>query len=149
GPENSYGITLRATAERADDNLTGPRLPGVTVWAMSGGAALRQPWIQSPGWRIWEYLPGLRQQATAFPVIAFPEPERIWLAPSVATALGVQRGDRLTLQISKSTDIPRESLLGRRGPDDTTQRITATVFHIAADDFPPNDFSLAPGIQRP
>ena len=72
-----------------------------------------------------------------------------WIGTADARYLGVQIGDSISLRVSKTADIPRESLLGRRSGAETAVVIPATVGGILDDDAPIADFSLAPGTEHP
>lgn len=52
-----------------------------------------------------------------------------WLAPTVAEALGVVAGDRLTLRLPKPADVPREASLGKKDAPliDWTLRVAAVL----------------------
>jgi ABC-type lipoprotein release transport system permease subunit len=151
------GIALHATAERESDDPTQQRSTGVSVWAVQGvfsNAFSNNVVIQnpvSPGWRIWQYLPGLRQYYTQFVTQTIvPVEEQVSLSPNVALALDVKKlDDKINLRLVKQSNIPRESALGRRSADETAQRITAAVRGILPNGAPASDFSLAPGIQQP
>jgi ABC-type lipoprotein release transport system permease subunit len=152
------GITLRAMVERPGaDGTAGPQISGVTVWAA------RDAWVSDPplrdlssqlDWWIWKHLPGLRRRPQSPPsvwVMPLVKEGEVFLAPSVARRLGVNEHDSIAIRVPKFTNIPRESLLGRRGTEDTAQRLTITVGGIftLTDDDPATDLSLAPGIQQP
>jgi len=56
----------------------------------------------------------------------------------------------MTLRVPRTSNVPRESLLGRRGDDDSSLLLTAKVAGVLPADDPDAEFSpLAPGIQKP
>jgi ABC-type lipoprotein release transport system permease subunit len=153
------GITLRATAEREGGDPSERRSVGVTVWAVPGVFSdaftftyeAQGGTMLNPGWRIWQYLPHLHKFATRRENVNFqPAPEKIVLSRSVADALGVKKfDDKVTLRFVKQSAVPRESVLGRRGSEETAQRAMLSVSAILSAGENANDFSLTPGIQRP
>jgi putative ABC transport system permease protein len=147
------GVTLRGTAGLAGQDDGGRLVGGVTVWATRIDLCSRsldpQP-KYDPGWRVWQYLPAFRPTFSRQEVAPYDiAPGKAWLAPAVAEALGVKTGDAVTLRVTKPSAIPNESLLGRRGLDDTGQTVTATVDGIVSDEDPAADFSLAPAVRPP
>jgi ABC-type antimicrobial peptide transport system permease subunit len=70
------------------------------------------------------------------------------VSPRVAAKLGVVSGDRVRIGIEKFSAVPRGSLLGRRGAEDTTQSLTFYV-DVLSPDTPGKDFALVPGPQLP
>lgn len=55
------------------------------------------------------------------------------LNASLARAMRVKVGDRITINVAKSDSIPRESLLGKRKAEDVLQPLTVTVREILPD----------------
>src|SRR5262249_47442350 len=58
-------------------------------------------------------------------------------------------GDRISLHLQKATDIPRESLLGRRGFGEVLDTFTLPVRAILPDDSPGARFNLNPSPETP
>ncbi len=75
--------------------------------------------------------------------------ETVVLSRPLAETLDVEVGDRLSLNVGRTSAIPRSSLLGRRDLSDTTSRITVEVGAILPADHPANDFSLFPNPRTP
>jgi ABC-type antimicrobial peptide transport system permease subunit len=65
----------------------------------------------------------------------------------LATELGVEPNDTVTLQLQKASAVPRESLLGRR--DDVVESLTLRVAQVLADSDPANQFNLHPSPAAP
>lgn len=71
------------------------------------------------------------------------------LNATLARELGANLGDRVSLHLQKASDIPRESLLGRRGAGDVLETLTLPVHAILADNSPGARFSLNPSPDAP
>lgn len=75
------------------------------------------------------------------------EPEAV-INAALARQLNLKAGDKFDLRVQKSDNIPRESLLGRRGIDDVLQSMALRVRLILPDDGPADEslarFSLKP-----
>ena len=112
-------IMLQATARRQDD-IRGVR--GVTVLGVDE--------------RFWQGFGDSRH------------PEKgLWLTRTVAEALNVKEGDKVSLVLQKPSEIPRESLLGKR--DDLVQTWTLPVERVLTDADAVDHFSLRPGLDAP
>ncbi len=116
-------IILPATIERGGGADSPRRIPGATIWGI--GADFHFAGVPSAG------VP----------------PSEAWLAQSAARVLGVSAGDSIEIVVPRSTDVPRESLLGRRGASETTQRLVVPVGRIIAPDDVLNDLALRPAIE--
>jgi len=68
----------------------------------------------------------------------------IVLGYRVADRLGVKRGDRVRIGLQKFSDLPRGTLLAKRGRGDVTAGITLTVAAILSPECQANDFNLTP-----
>jgi ABC-type antimicrobial peptide transport system permease subunit len=71
------------------------------------------------------------------------------LNATLARDLGINVGDRIALHLQKASDVPRESLLGRRGAGDVLDTLQLTVHAIISDDSPMAEFSLSPSPDAP
>jgi ABC-type lipoprotein release transport system permease subunit len=71
------------------------------------------------------------------------------LSHPLAEALGVKVGDRIYVNVQRASNLPRSSVLGRRGTEDATSRLELTVIRVLALDDPANDFSLSPSPTTP
>jgi ABC-type antimicrobial peptide transport system permease subunit len=139
GDKVDPGITLRATIEPAvDSESIGRRVNGVTVWATPHNLLFR-PISRDPP----------KRHGLIFFMPRRIDPGEVWLVPKLFESLAVPPHGKIVLRVSTPTVVPRESLLGRRGAEDTSQPLTLTVAGILAEDDPAADFSLAPGIQQP
>ncbi len=74
--------------------------------------------------------------------------EAIFLNATLARALGVTDGDPVTLHLQQQHNIPRETLLGRRGSDDVEQRLPLPA-RVLPDDAPGSRLALVPGPEAP
>jgi ABC-type lipoprotein release transport system permease subunit len=68
---------------------------------------------------------------------------------ALARELGVSMYDRFSLHLQKATDIPRETLLGRREAGEVLDTLTVFVRQILPDNFPGAQFSLNPSPEAP
>ncbi len=99
--------------------------------------------ISAPAWRPWHVIPGMKPPI--FISKLHPPPDRgAELSPTAAAQLGVQRGDILRIQVPKGSDVPRESLLGRRNLEDATQSFDAPFTGLL--NKAEADFTLQPGV---
>lgn len=78
-----------------------------------------------------------------------PAGETAVLSAAAAEHLGVGVGGTVNLGVEKMTSIPRSSVLGRRGLDDTTETFRVAVGSVLPADAPANDFSLLPNPTSP
>jgi putative ABC transport system permease protein len=62
------------------------------------------------------------------------EAAEVVLNETLANALGVKKGDTVTLHLQKADEIPRESLLGKRKAKDVMQALEVKVRQILPDD---------------
>jgi ABC-type antimicrobial peptide transport system permease subunit len=78
------------------------------------------------------------------------EPTTACLNAALARALHLETGGgAITLHLPKSSDLPRESLLGRRGASDAIADISLNVTGILDAHHPGANFSLEPGADPP
>ena len=112
-------ILLQATARRQDE-VRGVR--GVTVLGVED--------------RFWQGFGEARHPGKG-----------VWLTHTVAEALHVKEGDSISLLLQKPSEIPRESLLGKR--NDLVQAWTLPVERVLTDTDAVNPFSLRPGLDAP
>jgi ABC-type antimicrobial peptide transport system permease subunit len=68
---------------------------------------------------------------------------------TLARELGVVAGDKIILHFQKATDVPRETLLGRRDAGDVLDSMTLEVRLVLSDDYPGAGFSLNPTPETP
>jgi ABC-type antimicrobial peptide transport system permease subunit len=78
-----------------------------------------------------------------------PNQSGIILNETLARELDVKVGDRVSLYLQKASDIPRETLLGRRGAGDVLDKLTLTVRLILPEDHAGARFSLNPSPESP
>ncbi len=71
------------------------------------------------------------------------------LNATLANELGVKEGDKVSLWLQKASEVPRESLLGRRKASDVLDRLTLTVRAVLPDDAPGARFGLTPTPEAP
>jgi ABC-type antimicrobial peptide transport system permease subunit len=71
------------------------------------------------------------------------------LNESLARELGVAVGDRISLHLQKASDVPRESLLGRRGAGDVLETLSLRVKAVLPDTKPGARFSLNTSPESP
>ncbi len=93
--------------------------------------------------RFLDLFPGaggepLRQAAEARPGFALRRPEGSLFPPvalnaSLAAELGAVPGDEVLVSFQRPGEIPRDSLLGRRDPEDVTGRARLTVAAVVPD----------------
>jgi len=78
------------------------------------------------------------------------EPTTAYLNAALAHALHMDSsGGKITLHLTKMSDLPRESLLGRRGAGDVIADVTLDVAGILDAHHPGANFSLQPGADPP
>jgi ABC-type antimicrobial peptide transport system permease subunit len=77
------------------------------------------------------------------------EESGVVLNATLARHLGANVGDSVALHLQKATDVPRESLLGRRGAGDVLDTLRLTVHAIVSDDSAMSRFSLNPSPEVP
>src|SRR5262249_37246994 len=104
-----------------------------------------------PSWRIWELLPAFRPKFRHAVAMSFPYPSGSGarLPVSLATKLALSTQEHVSLRVSKASEIPRESLLGRRGTAEATNLLDVQVQRVFPDDQPAAQFNLAPGLANP
>jgi ABC-type antimicrobial peptide transport system permease subunit len=71
------------------------------------------------------------------------------LNTTLASQLGVAVGDLIVLHLQTASDVPRETLLGRKESSDVLDRITLTVADVLAADSPTDRFNLHPSPEEP
>ena len=71
-------------------------------------------------------------------------PAEVNLNIELARALNVKPGDKITLNVHKADDIPRETLLGKRKAEDVVEPLTLTVKSILPAGATMANFSLKP-----
>jgi ABC-type antimicrobial peptide transport system permease subunit len=71
------------------------------------------------------------------------------LSTTLSRELNANVGDRVSLHMQKASDIPRESLLGRRGAGEVLDTLTLPVRAVLPDDSPGARFSLNPSPEAP
>ncbi len=85
-----------------------------------------------------------------FPDRDFPDKGNIaWLNSTVARELKVTKGDRIVLHLQKPSDVPRESLLGRRNGEELVNDVTLDVVDVLSPNDPADPFSLQPSLDAP
>lgn len=145
------GITLRANLQGRD----GKQISPATVWATQKDFARRTVETQP---RV-DLLTRLVMLFTGGPgrvhlIFEQPFPRRIeagqvWMAERTAATLGVRIGDAVQLQVARRSEVPRESLLGRKSGSDSLLTLPAVFGGILANDDPMADFSIVPGTTEP
>lgn len=158
-PKNNYpmadsverAITLPATLK----NGAGGQVSPAVVWAARDDLA-RRTIDTSPRDSTWNrFVARLTgQQVSAILGWEQPFPRRIeagqaWIGERTANALGVKLGDAIQILVPKGSDVPRESLLGRREGGDSRLALKAIVGGILPKDDPVGDFSVTPGTSDP
>jgi ABC-type antimicrobial peptide transport system permease subunit len=63
---------------------------------------------------------------------------------TLATELGVKVGDKIALNVQKASNVPRETLLGRRGTESVVSRLIVSVVAVLSDDAPYGRFNIHP-----
>ncbi len=76
-----------------------------------------------------------------------PKENEVFLSSRLADKLEVQAGDELTLLVELPSDVPRDTLLGKR--DESSVEIPLTVSIVLDDDSRPGRFGLLPDQQLP
>ncbi len=76
-------------------------------------------------------------------------PASAWLNSTLARELKVYKGDRIALRLQKPSDVPRESLLGRRSSEEVVNELTFDVANVLTPDDPVDPFSLRPNLDAP
>jgi ABC-type lipoprotein release transport system permease subunit len=71
------------------------------------------------------------------------------LNSALAHDLGVEVGDRVNLHLQKASDVPRETLLGRRDTGEVLDTLRLTVQAVLGDDSPGGRFTLTPTPETP
>ncbi|HEY8506176.1 MAG TPA: ABC transporter permease, partial [Gemmataceae bacterium] len=74
---------------------------------------------------------------------------RAVLSAPLARSLGVGEGAQVRVGVQKIAAIPRASLLGRRGADESAESVAVTVAAVLPPGHPANDFSLTPNPGTP
>lgn len=145
-----WAVTVRATV-RTDDRQIG----SAVIWAAEKDFARRFVEPQPRADLLTRFvLLFTGEPSRAYLIFEQPFPRRIesgqvWIAARTAAALGVGLGDPVKLQVARRTEVPRESLLGRRSAGDSLLTLTATVGGILNNDDPMADFSIASGTAEP
>ena len=121
-------VVLQAGAIHENDGTT-RRAAGVHVYAADERL-----------WSIWEADGGADG-------LAPPEADDVVLNRRVASALGVDVGDEVSLLIEIPAAIPRDTLLGDR--NETVTELPLTVSGVAEDETTPGRFGLNPAQQLP
>src|SRR5262249_39713117 len=120
-------LVLNGAATRGDDRTR--RAGRVSIYAVDdhfwGLWPDRAPPVSADFWRSRE--------------------ERIVLNDALAEQLGVKAGDRLTLNVQRPSDVPRESLLGRQDAGDVVDELRVTVAAVLPATTPGGRFNLNPG----
>src|SRR5262249_39436241 len=101
--------------------------------------------------RLWSSFDVPVPLASHFWQMATPEDVNsgVVLNATLARDLSVKLGDRISLHLQKATEIPRETLLGRRGAGEVVDTLTAPVLFILPDDYPGAQISLNPSPEAP
>jgi ABC-type antimicrobial peptide transport system permease subunit len=108
--------------------------------AKTEGAQARGVILYGVESRFWGAREGV---ATAAPS------QGVWLNSTLAEALGAKAGSKVALTLQRPSEVPRESLLGRKGGDAVVDTWELTVERVLAGDEPGNHFSLRPDLEAP
>jgi ABC-type antimicrobial peptide transport system permease subunit len=68
---------------------------------------------------------------------------------TLASELGVGVGDKIALNVGKKSNVPRESLLGRRDTESVISRLIVSIEAVLPDDEPYGSFNLHPSPVTP
>jgi ABC-type antimicrobial peptide transport system permease subunit len=75
--------------------------------------------------------------------------EAVVLNAALADQLGVRQGDTVALYLQKTSQVPRESLLGRRDSSEVVDELPLTVAAVLPDNNLGSRFNLSPGLATP
>jgi ABC-type lipoprotein release transport system permease subunit len=138
----SPAIILQGAANRsADSNVSSSQEPNIHVGRVTILGITEQFWPdgQAPlGKDFW--LPQESVEA---------DKPQVVLNHELARQLHVQEGSRITLSFPKPTSIPRETLLGRREPQQVLASFDVKVAAVLPDHAPGAQFSLQPSSALP
>lgn len=127
GPGSTPAVVLTGTVERVEGSGTARRsLSGVTILGVRPTGPPALP---------------LRPEWAAGEAVGF-------VSSAVAARLQIRDGDSIRLGVEKASAVPRGSLLGRRGVDDTVRALTVRAF-LLPDGADANDFTLVPSPRVP
>jgi ABC-type antimicrobial peptide transport system permease subunit len=134
-------IMLRAAVSAGDR-----RVNGVTLFDALKARILAGPppsSLRMPPWRPWHVIPALRPKSYLIWDDVPPTFDGAELPVLIAEKLGVRPDERIRIHVQKSSAIPRESLLGRRGADDAVESFELPFSRYRTDQAA--EFSLRPG----
>lgn len=122
---------VTGSANQGNVTETGPRVPRVTILGVDDRFWPDEPTPVNPTfWRASDDTP--------------PESSGVVLSAALARALDVKAGQTVALHLQKSSQVPAETLLGRRSAGDVLEDLQLPVRAVLADDQLGSRFSLHP-----